>query len=100
MSVLPNIPQPPRFGSPGKVGPQTDSDWVAITRYFRGVSDALQVLNGQTSSYTAATLPASPALGQTALVTDATAPTFLAVIAGGGSVVCPVFWNGTDWIAG
>lgn len=33
-------------------------------------------------------------------VTDASAPTFLAAVSGGGAVVAPVFCNGTAWVAG
>lgn len=49
--------------------------------------------------YTVATLPAG-AQGQRAYVTDATAPTFLGALTGGGTVVTPVFHNGTAWVAG
>lgn len=48
-------------------------------------------------SYTVATLPAG-VQGDTAYVTDALAPTFLATIVGGGAVVTPVFYNGTNWV--
>lgn len=51
-------------------------------------------LNG----YTVATLPAG-VIGETAYVIDALAPIFLGIIAGGGSVVTPVFYNGANWIA-
>lgn len=47
--------------------------------------------------YTVATLPAGTQ-GDTAFVTDALAPAFLAVIVGGGAVITPVFYNGTNWI--
>lgn len=49
-------------------------------------------------SYTVATLPAGTQ-GDTAYVTDATAPTYLGTLTGGGSVVCPVFYNGTAWVS-
>lgn len=48
-------------------------------------------------NYTVATLPAGTQ-GDTAFVTDALAPSFLAVIVGGGAVVSPVFYNGTNWV--
>lgn len=48
-------------------------------------------------NYTVATLPAGTQ-GDTAYVTDATAPTYLTPVVGGGSVVCPVFYNGTTWV--
>ena len=47
--------------------------------------------------YTVATLPAGT-VGMTAYVTDALAPTFLATIVGGGAIVTPVFYNGTNWV--
>lgn len=34
-----------------------------------------------------------------AIVTDALAPSYMVAIVGGGSVVCPVFWNGSGWVA-
>lgn len=52
------------------------------------------------TAYTVATLPAAGTAGRRAYVTDATAPTFLGALTGGGSVVCPVFDNGTAWVAG
>jgi len=50
------------------------------------------------TSYTVSTLPAGTQ-GDTAFVTDATAPTYLGTLTGGGSVVCPVFYNGTAWVS-
>lgn len=57
------------------------------------------VLNG-TQGFTVATLPVSPGTGARAYVTDATAPTFLGTLIGGGSVVSPVFYNGSAWVPG
>jgi hypothetical protein len=48
--------------------------------------------------YTVATLPAGTQ-GDTAFVTDAVAPTYLGTLTGGGTVVTPVFYNGTAWVA-
>lgn len=59
------------------------------------------VLKGVINSaktYTVATLPTG-VLGDRTTVTDALAPTFLGVVAGGGAVVTPVFYNGTNWVA-
>ena len=58
------------------------------------VSTAVVRLKG----YTVATLPAGTQ-GDTAFVTDATAPTYLGALTGGGAVVCPVFYNGTAWVS-
>lgn len=52
------------------------------------------------TAYTVATLPAAGTAGRRAYVTDATTPTFLGALTGGGAVVCPVFDNGTAWVAG
>ena len=48
--------------------------------------------------YTVGTLP-SGTVGDTAYVTDATAPTYLGALTGGGAVICPVFHNGTIWVS-
>ncbi len=50
--------------------------------------------------YTVATLPASPAQGDVAMVTDATATTFHSIVAGTGSNIVPVFNDGTNWRIG
>ncbi len=49
--------------------------------------------------FTVATLPALPNEGFMCYVTDANGPTWHSVIAGGGAVKTPVFWNGANWIA-
>lgn len=50
------------------------------------------------TGYTVATLPAGT-VGDIAYVTDALAPVYLTAIVGGGAVVCPVFFDGTNWVA-
>jgi len=50
--------------------------------------------------YTVATLPATPAQGDVAMVTDATATTFHSIVAGTGSNIVPVFNDGTNWRIG
>ena len=52
-----------------------------------------------TAGYTVATLPAAGTAGRRAYVTDATAPTYLGTLTGGGAVVCPVFDNGSAWVS-
>lgn len=49
-------------------------------------------------SYTVATLPTGVE-GMRVYVTDATAPTYLGTLTGGGAVKCPVFYNGTAWVS-
>jgi hypothetical protein len=52
----------------------------------------------KTSGYTVATLPTG-VTGMLAYVTDATGPTFLGTLTGGGGVTVPVFYNGSAWVA-
>lgn len=52
----------------------------------------------QLQNYTVATLPAG-VQGYVAYVTDALAPAFLTAVVGGGAVVTPVFYDGTNWVA-
>lgn len=49
--------------------------------------------------YTVATLPTAGIMGRTAYVTDATTPTYLGVLTGGGTIKVPVFDNGTAWVS-
>lgn len=48
--------------------------------------------------YTGSTLPGG-IVGMMAYVTDATSCTFNSPVGSGGSIVCPVFFNGSAWIA-
>ncbi len=52
-----------------------------------------------TGGYTVAGLPAAGTKGRMAYVTDATAPTYLGTLTGGGAVNTPVFDNGTAWVS-
>ena len=52
----------------------------------------------QLKGYTVATLPSGLA-GDTAYVTDALTPAFMAVLVGGGAVVTKAFFNGSNWTA-
>ena len=77
------------------------SDGVGnIGAYWDGTTK-IQYAQGPivTKGYTVATLPAG-VTGARAHVTDATAPTFLGTLTGGGTVTCPVFYDGTAWVAG
>jgi hypothetical protein len=53
----------------------------------------------ETTGYTVATLPTAGIAGRRAYVTDATAPTYLGALVGGGAVTCPVFDNGVAWVS-
>ena len=69
------------------------SNTVINSKSFVATDGTIRLKN-----YTVATLPAG-VKGDTAYVTDATAPTYLGTLTGGGTVVCPVFYNGTSWVA-
>tara|TARA_B110000495_G_scaffold192551_1_gene196856 strand:+ start:582 stop:2312 length:1731 start_codon:yes stop_codon:yes gene_type:complete len=49
-------------------------------------------------AYTVASLPTGT-VGDRAYVTDATSPTYLGTLTGGGAVTCPVFYNGSAWVS-
>jgi hypothetical protein len=53
----------------------------------------------RTSGYTVSNLPTG-VVGMRAYVTDASSPSFLAKVSGGGSTTCPVFYDGNNWVAG
>ena len=54
------------------------------------------------TNYTVATLPsaATAGAGARSFVTNASAPTFGATVAGGGAVFTPVYSDGTNWKVG
>lgn len=83
-------------------GVNTAPTWgkIGLTTHVSGI---LPVANGGTGTgvaYTVATLPTAGIQGRRAWVTNALAPVFLTAVVGGGAVVCPVFDNGTTWVAG
>jgi hypothetical protein len=45
-------------------------------------------------------LPTDATQGDRRMVTDANATTFASVVAGGGSNIVPVYWDGSDWRIG
>jgi hypothetical protein len=58
---------------------------------------AQQNLGVLATGVTVANLPASPAIGQEAVVTNANAPAWGVTVAGGGAAFAKVVWNGTNW---
>lgn len=67
---------------------------TALTVSGQTTMGALLRLKG----YTVAGLPAGTQ-GDTAFVTDALAPAFLTAVVGGGAIVTPVFFDGTNWVS-
>ena len=51
------------------------------------------------TAYTSGTLPTSPVAGMMGYLTDAApTPAYLAPAVGGGSIVAPIFYNGSIWV--
>lgn len=80
--------------SRGIMGQEDYSSNIMETDYTQKV----YVDKNRLKEYIVSTLPAGT-LGDTALVTDASSPAYLVTVVGGGSVKCPVFFNGTNWVA-
>ena len=79
----------------------TGSLTIALTGTSPRTTFSQGITNGGTMrlmGYTVATLP-SGVVGDTAYVNDATLPTYLGALVGGGAVTCPVFYNGTAWVS-
>ncbi len=75
----------PTFDAVGTTPTFTFSDPVLFDGYAR------------LKAYTVATLPTG-VTGAMAYCTDLLTPTYLATAVGGGAVVAPVFYNGSNWI--
>ena len=74
------------------------SQWLPNTLVTKGWVQA-QMPPQKLTSYTVATLPTTGIAGRTAYVTDALNPTYLGTLIGNGTTKCPVFDNGTAWVA-
>ena len=90
-----------QFGGTGTAHPAIKRSSASIhirladdTAFAPIVADTVQT----GTNYTVATLPAAGSKGRRAHVTDALAPTYLGMAVGGGTVNCPVFDNGTNWV--
>lgn len=89
------IPQ----GTNSSASAMIQTDGQTDVWYASNVAGAFQATSLTTGGYTVATLP-SGVIGMRAYVNNALAPVFLATVVGGGAVVCPVFYNGTNWVCG
>jgi hypothetical protein len=74
-------------------------DQLDLATQVTGILPTANGGTGTAGNYLVSTLP-TPTLGKRAVVTDALAPVFLATVAGGGAVKCPVFADGTVWKVG
>ena len=58
-----------------------------------------ETVKGEVLIYLVANLPTPTQAGFYATVSDATSPTYLGTLTGGGTIKCPVFYNGTTWVS-
>jgi hypothetical protein len=72
---------------------------ISINLTPKGTGSIVATAPVRLQGYTVATLPTAGTAGRTAYVTDATAPTYLGTLTGGGAVRTPVFDNGTAWVS-
>ena len=72
---------------------------ISINLTPKGTGNIVANAPVRLQGYTVATLPTAGTVGRTAYVTDATAPTYLGTLTGGGAVRTPVFDNGTAWVS-
>jgi hypothetical protein len=72
---------------------------ISINGVKAGIDGNIVIPIGNVDTvYTVSTLPTG-VLNDMATVSDAIAPTYLGALTGGGSVVCPVWHNGTNWVS-
>lgn len=87
-------------GDPAQIYSDTNTISFSSNQYVP--NNNIQCLTVLTTPKTVATLQSAATVGAgaRAFVTDATAPTFGATVAGGGAVATPVYSDGTDWKVG
>jgi hypothetical protein len=85
----------------GTVDTQTSRKQAKITETNTGTAGSYVGTGHLLGPMTVAQLPVAAAglKGCRATVSDATAPTYLATLVGGGAMACPAFCNGTAWVA-
>lgn len=81
------------------VGPGGSDANIDITLTPKGTGSVVATSPVKLQGYTVATLPTAGVAGRIAYVTDATSPTYLGALTGGGAVTAPVFDNGTAWVS-
>jgi hypothetical protein len=81
------------------VSSQDLGTWFDNSGFHGNGSNLVNVPAASLVGYTVGTLPGDAAQGAVAFVTDANAPAYLTPIVGGGGTVCPVFFDGTSWVA-
>lgn len=85
-----------------EVAPDEDGGLTEATMGLKvtgGASADIAKTDGYTVAELNAAYPPADNIGARAYVTDATSPTFLAPLVGGGTDICPAFCNGASWVA-
>jgi hypothetical protein len=85
-------------GTGGLVLAVAGTDYIIPGGLVSG-SSVVSSSTAQTAVYAVASLP-SGIQGMRAMVNNALAPAFGVAVAAGGSVVTPVFYNGSQWVVG
>jgi hypothetical protein len=102
--IVPAVPNLPL--GPDQYERRYQDQFANVLRlYFNQITITLQQLIGvntlTSTAYTVATLPSAANYARTrTFVSDALAPAFAAVVAGGGAVTVPVYSDGTNWRVG
>lgn len=82
-----------------RISTQATTDAFTVDSGLKaGVGSIIFGVTARLKGYTVALLPAG-IQGDIAYVTDATAPTYLGALTGGGAVRTPVMYNGSAWVS-
>lgn len=76
------------------------ADGFATAQFSVRAAETQSFVPHRLPTYTVATLPAGAVAGWKAFVSDSLAPAFGAVVAGGGAVFIPVYFDGAAWRVG
>ena len=81
--------------------PRLSVNWLKQNELFRRYWDLLctKIEQSEKKTYIVAELPLSD-FGAEAFVTDAASTAYNTVVAGGGTLASPVWFDGTDWRIG
>ena len=83
--------------------PLTVDGQILVWNQSNGYFDPTANINDYQLNHTGYTVAGlaglTPVTGDREYVTDATAPTYLGTLTGGGAIVCPVFYNGVAWVS-
>jgi hypothetical protein len=82
------------------LGFRLNETWATSNTLRLNPSGGAVIIGGAGSTVASLFACGASTKGARTYVTDATAPTYLGALTGGGTVVAPVFCNGTAWVSG